>query len=323
MTSERDSAADRGPLPPGSTLGILGGGQLGRMIAIAAARLGYKSHIYCPEVGCPAFQVATAATAAAYDDQKALSEFADAVDVVTTEFEDVPAASLALLDARKPVRPSPSCQKIAQDRWHEKSFAATQGIATAPFIKIDSVANLRGAVAELGTPAVLKTRRLGYDGKGQIKIDTGTDPEAAWQAVGAVPSILESFVAFDREISVIIARGVGGESACYVPGRERAYQPHPRHDDGAGTDPRVDARGRGRSDRAAPGGGARSRRLARRRDCSWLADGLIPGQRDRALDPTIPVIGRSTRVRSASSSSSSALCAAFRWARRTAIPTPS
>jgi 5-(carboxyamino)imidazole ribonucleotide synthase len=209
------------PLPPGSTIGILGGGQLGRMTALAAANFGYRVHIFCPEAGAPASQVSAATTVAAYDDAAALDAFAGAVDVVTFEFENVPAETVERLAARVPVRPGWRALHMAQDRLREKTFLAELGIAVAPFRRIDSPATLARAVAELGPPAVLKTSRFGYDGKGQVKIEAGADPAAAWRELGADLGILEAFVEFAREISVIVARGMGGETASYVPVENR------------------------------------------------------------------------------------------------------
>jgi len=209
------------PLPPGSTIGILGGGQLGRMTALAAANFGYRVHIFCPEAGAPASQVSAATTVAAYDDAAALDAFAGAVDVVTFEFENVPAETVERLAARVPVRPGWRALHMAQDRLREKTFLAELGIAVAPFRRIDSPATLARAVAELGPPAVLKTARFGYDGKGQVKIDAGADPAGAWRAFGADLGILEAYVEFAREISVVVARGMGGETASYVPVENR------------------------------------------------------------------------------------------------------
>lgn len=205
-------------LPPGSTIGILGGGQLGRMLAIAAARLGLKTHIYEPAANPPAGDVAAAVTTAAYDDAGALARFADAVDVVTFEFENVPARAAEILAARAPVRPNPRALEISQDRVAEKGFLESIGIPVAPWRPVGDLKALKAAVAEIGTPAILKTRRLGYDGKGQIRLADACRAEAAWDGIGRAPSVLERFVPFRREISVIGARGLGGEVVCYDPG---------------------------------------------------------------------------------------------------------
>lgn len=203
------------PLPPGSTIGIVGGGQLGRMAALAAARLGYRCHIFTPEADSPAAQVSTAATVAEYDDERALTAFAQAVDVVTFEFENIPSASVKLLAKRVPVRPGWNVLETAQDRLAEKRFFNSMGIATAPWRAVDGPAVLALAVEQLGRPSILKTTRLGYDGKGQVKIDDATDLAAAWALMGDGVGVLEGFVDFVCEISVIVARGVDGAWACF------------------------------------------------------------------------------------------------------------
>ncbi|MDD3445636.1 MAG: 5-(carboxyamino)imidazole ribonucleotide synthase [Zavarzinia sp.] len=208
-------------LPPGSTLGILGGGQLGRMIALAAAALGYRCHIFGPEADPPAGLVAAAATIAPYEDEVALAAFADSVDAITYEFENVPAATVAFLAARKPVRPGEKALAVAQDRLVEKTFANAQGIATAPFRAVDTRADLDAAVAALGLPAVLKTRRLGYDGKGQALIRATEDLDAAFAMMKGAPAILEGFVSFTAEVSVVAARGVAGDVAVFDPVENR------------------------------------------------------------------------------------------------------
>ena len=209
------------PLAPGAVIGILGGGQLGRMSARAAASLGYRCHIYCPEPDSPAAQVSHAATVAAYDDAVALARFAAAVDVVTFEFENIPYATLEVLDPLVPLRPRAEVLRICQDRLLQKGFCNSLDIPTARFARVESREELAGAVAEIGTPSVLKTARLGYDGKGQVRIDADTDLDAAWAAmVGHGPSglgILEAFVDFALEISVIVARAADGALECYVP----------------------------------------------------------------------------------------------------------
>ncbi len=204
-------------LPPGSTVGILGGGQLGRMLAMAAARLGLAARIYDPAEAPPAAQVAPHIRAA-YDDAAALARFAEAVDVVTVEFENVPAATTAALAVHAPVRPAPRAFAIAQDRAEEKAFLNRLGIATAPWAPIGTPEDFPPALSETGTPAILKTRRLGYDGKGQARIAEGAGLAPAWDEIGAVPAILEGRVAFDWEISVIVARDLDGRVVCYDPG---------------------------------------------------------------------------------------------------------
>lgn len=206
------------PLPPGSVIGILGGGQLGRMLALAAARLGLRCHIYDPAPEPPAAQVAARCTTAGWEDRAALESFAAAVDVVTYEFENIPAATLDLLGALRPVRPGRRALEVSQDRVAEKSFLAGLGLATAPFAPVDGPADLPAAIAATGLPAVLKTRRMGYDGKGQALIATPGEAEAKLAAIGGGPAILEGFVRFEREASVIAARGLEGAVVAYDPG---------------------------------------------------------------------------------------------------------
>ena len=208
-------AAIDAPLPPGSTIGILGGGQLGRMLARAAARLGLKCHIFCPDPDSPAFDVAAARTRAAYEDEDALNAFARAVDVVTYEFENIDVGAAERLAGVVPVRPGPRALAVSQDRLTEKGFLRDLGIATAPFAAVDNQASVNAALASLGTPAVLKTRRFGYDGKGQAMIRTPEDAGAALSAMHGASAILEGFVAFSREVSVIAARGLDGGLAVY------------------------------------------------------------------------------------------------------------
>jgi len=207
------------PLPPGSTIGVLGGGQLGRMLAMAAARLGLRTHTYCPDADCTAAQVADATTIAAYDDEAALKAFAAQVDVVTYEFENVPTDTAALLAQDVPVRPGARALSVAQDRLTEKNFMRDLGIATAPCAGVTYDATLTSALADIGTPAFLKTRRLGYDGKGQVRIDDAAQASSAWETVNKQASILEGFVDFEAEISVIVARGLDGATAAYDPAR--------------------------------------------------------------------------------------------------------
>ncbi len=206
------------PLPPGSRIGILGGGQLGRMLVMAAARLGMRTHVYEPALDAPAAQVANAVTCAGYDDAAALRAFAGAVDVVTYEFENVALAAVDVLAPLVPVRPGRRALEVAQDRLAEKAFLSALGLATAPFRDVDGPEALAAALAALGTPAILKTRRFGYDGKGQVRLDAGASVGEAWIAVGEAPSVLEGFVDFESEISVIAARGLDGEIAAFDPG---------------------------------------------------------------------------------------------------------
>ncbi len=212
-------------LPPGSIIGIFGGGQLGRMTALAAARLGYRCHVFTPEKDSPCAQVAAGATVAAYDDAAALDDFAAAVHVVTPEFENVPAEALAYLAQRVPVRPGPDVFAIAQDRIKEKTFCNKAGAPTAKFLEVRSGGDVAKAMAELGTPLVLKTARMGYDGKGQVKVEKGADPEAAFKATGASGGIAEAWVNYRMEISVIAARGLDGKTLAY-PAVENRHKHH-------------------------------------------------------------------------------------------------
>lgn len=204
----------RQPLAPGSTIGILGSGQLGRMLALAAARLGLKTHIYCEESG-PAFDVATSTTKAGFADLAALGKFAGEVDAVTYEFENVAVATAHHLAALVPVRPGARALEVAQDRLVEKEFVAGLGIAVAPFRRVDGPSDLATALSELAGPAILKTRRLGYDGKGQTGMAPGDDVIAAWQRVGAQPAILEKRLGFELELSALVVRSAAGATAFY------------------------------------------------------------------------------------------------------------
>jgi 5-(carboxyamino)imidazole ribonucleotide synthase len=205
------------PLAPGSTIGILGGGQLGRMLSMAAARLGYRSHIYEPGTA-PAADVAHALTQAPYDDLEALARFARDCDLITFEFENIPAPALDVLARTTPLFPDRRALETSQDRMTEKTFLAGLGLATAPFAPIDSPADLAAALAATGTPAILKTRRLGYDGKGQARVMASADGPAALNSLQGAPAIAEGFVHFSREISVIAARGRDGSVSAYDPG---------------------------------------------------------------------------------------------------------
>ena len=197
-------------LAPGSVIGILGGGQLGRMLAMAAAQLGYHCHIYAPEADLPAADVAGMVTRAAYDDRAALAAFAGAVDVVTFEWENVDPAAVRHLATMVPVHPGAHSLEVAQDRMAEKQFMEWLGGRTAPWAQVDSRAGLDEAIARLGLPAILKTRRFGYDGKGQARIMSAADADAAWDAIGGQPAILEAMVDFAHEYSVILCRGQDG-----------------------------------------------------------------------------------------------------------------
>ncbi|MTD99037.1 5-(carboxyamino)imidazole ribonucleotide synthase [Paracoccus sp. YIM 132242] len=193
------------------TIGILGGGQLGRMLSVAASRLGLRCHIYEPGAA-PAGDVAWRVTTAPYEDANALRAFAESVDVITYEFENVPTSALDLLESIRPIRPNRRALAVSQDRLTEKTFLNGIGLATAPFADVLTEADLDTAIAAIGRPSILKTRRMGYDGKGQVRIGAGP---AEW--TGA-PSVLEGFVDFSAEISVIIARGADGQVAAFDPG---------------------------------------------------------------------------------------------------------
>ena len=206
---------DVGMLTPGGTIGILGGGQLGRMLCVAAARLGLRAHVFCPDPDSPAFDVCAANTVAGYEDEAALTAFAEAVDVVTYEFENVPARTAQVLAAVRPVRPDAAALAASQDRLVEKEFVNSLGIRTAPYAAVDTAGSLARAVAQLGRPSILKTRRFGYDGKGQTTIKEGTDLAVAFRSLGSVPAILEGVVPFSKEISVVCARGLDGAFAAF------------------------------------------------------------------------------------------------------------
>ncbi|MFK7870212.1 MAG: 5-(carboxyamino)imidazole ribonucleotide synthase [Roseobacter sp.] len=212
-------------LPAGSVIGILGGGQLGRMLCIAASRLGLKTHIFEPGAEPPAGQVANAVTTASYDDTAALEQFARSVSVVTYEFENIPTTALDTIEAITPIRPGREALRVSQDRLVEKAFLQDLGLATAPYANVESAADLDRAIADIGCPAILKTRRFGYDGKGQARLASPDDAAKALSDMAGQPAILEGFVAFGHEVSVIAARGLQGEVACFDPGENV-------HDDG-------------------------------------------------------------------------------------------
>jgi 5-(carboxyamino)imidazole ribonucleotide synthase len=205
------------PLPLGSTIGILGGGQLGRMLSLAASRLGFKTHIYCPDKDSPAFEVTPHRTIAAYDDHASLAAFAAVVDVITYEFENVPAGTAETLAPLKPLRPGANALAVSQDRLAEKSFIANLGIPVAPHRAIHGLHDLEPALAALGSAGVLKTTRLGYDGKGQRRIGSLAEATSAFVDLAPHPLVLEAFVPFVREISVVIARGLDGDTVAFDP----------------------------------------------------------------------------------------------------------
>ncbi len=200
---------------PGGTIGVLGSGQLGRMFAIAARRMGYRVHTFSPDRDTPTGQVADVEATAAYDDLDALRAFASRVDVVTFEFENVPAASVDAVAALAPVRPSGFVLHTTQHRAREKTFLADAGIPVTPFRLVHTEADLMAAVAALGSPSVLKTASFGYDGKGQVKLRAPQDAISAWDQIGRQPAVLEAFIDFDREVSVIAARGLDGDVCAY------------------------------------------------------------------------------------------------------------
>lgn len=199
-------------LPPGSTIGILGGGQLGRMLGLAAASLGFKVHVYAPDAESVAAEVTAHHMQAAWDDEPRLAAFAAACDVVTFEFENVPVDTVRFLSGHVAVRPGARALEIAQDRLVEKRFVAGLGGRTAPFAAVPDRPALDAALAEIGAPSILKTVRMGYDGKGQTRLATAADADAAWEAIGRHAAILEGFVTFAHEFSVLMVRGIDGET---------------------------------------------------------------------------------------------------------------
>jgi 5-(carboxyamino)imidazole ribonucleotide synthase len=209
------SASPQVKLKPGDTIGILGGGQLGRMLAMAAARLGLRCQVFSPDPDSPAFDVVLHATCAEYADVEALELFANDVDVITYEFENVPAAAAMILASRRPVLPDRKILETTQDRLAEKNFVKRLGIGTADYADVSSAESLRAAIARIGLPAVIKTRRFGYDGKGQAIIRDGDDPDKVWEDLGTKSAILEAFIPFEREVSVIAARSAGGQVECF------------------------------------------------------------------------------------------------------------
>jgi 5-(carboxyamino)imidazole ribonucleotide synthase len=296
-------------LAPGATIGILGGGQLGRMTAAAAARLGYRSHVFTPESDSPAGQVTPLVTTAAFDDEAALARFADAVDVVTFEFENVPAETAEFIAARgRQMHPGPAVLRVTQDRLREKDFLRSIAVGTTAYREVTSLAGLRRAVRDIGPHGVLKTVRLGYDGKGQLMLGAGADLSAAWRKIGGEIAILESFVDFACEVSVIVARNGEGAIAAYPPVENQ----HVNHIlDTTIAPARIAAATASR--RSSPSSACSPSRCSSRRraicsSTSW--------HRDR----TIPATGPSTRAIPASSSSSYARSAACRSARPTIIP---
>lgn len=202
-------------VPPGSTIGIVGGGQLGRMLAMAAAQLGYRCHVYAPDEAPPAAEVAARFTRGAFDDEAALRRFGGQVDIATYEFENIPAGSLSALTGQVALFPSREALEIAQDRLTEKNFIRKLGGSPAPFARIDSREELETSLEALSTPAILKTRRFGYDGKGQVQIDRAEEAASAWEAVRGAPSVLEARIDFDAEFSILLCRSAEGENVLW------------------------------------------------------------------------------------------------------------
>ena len=203
---------------PGDTIGILGGGQLGRMIAQAANRMGLKCHIYCPDTNSPAFDVASEKTIANYDNEAALRAFSNSVSIVTYEFENIPEETARILEESVPVRPGSRALKVSQDRLDEKDFLSHQAnVEVAPYRQIDSQKQLENALTDFGGQGVLKTRRFGYDGKGQLMLRSAQDATGAMEKLANQPAILEALIPFKKEISVIVARNIDGVVACYDP----------------------------------------------------------------------------------------------------------
>ncbi len=202
-------------LKPGSVIGMLGGGQLGRMAALAAARLGYHVHVYTPEIDSPATEVSAVATVAPWDDHEALERFAAGVDAITLEFENVPVDAVRLLSTLKPMFPGPGALSVAQDRIAEKFFLNDLGVPTCAWEAAGDTEGLARAVAQIGTPAIVKTARMGYDGKGQVRISDIGVAEAAWASLGRVPVVVEAMLELESEFSIVLARGQDGVVAAY------------------------------------------------------------------------------------------------------------
>ena len=306
-------------LAPGATIGILGSGQLGRMLAMAALKLGLRCHIYAPENDAPAYDAASERTVAAFDDEAALARFADAVDVITYEFENVPISCVEFLARRKPVRPDARALAATQDRLAEKTFLRGLGLATAPFCAVPDAASLAPALLEVGRPAVLKTLRFGYDGKGQAMIREGSDLPALHRSLGGGPMILEGFVGFDCEASVVVARSLEGAMVAY----DLCENEHDRHILRALTSPRASPRGSRRPPRRWPP--RRSKRWTM--SACWRSNCSSGATRRAALDcwstnwrrgSTIQATGRSRALKLRSSSSTFGRSPVGRWAARRA-----
>ncbi len=208
-------------ISPGATVGVLGSGQLGRMFAIAARRMGYRVHTFSPGDDTPTGQVADVEVTASYDDLDALRAFARQVDVVTFEFENVPIEAVDAIEEHAPVRPSGVALHTAQQRAREKTFLAAHGLPTVPFMPAATLDEMWSAVEQVGTPAVIKTSAFGYDGKGQHKVTSAADVEHVWAAIGHQEAVVEKFISLQAEISVVAARGLDGEVKAYVPFENR------------------------------------------------------------------------------------------------------
>ncbi|MEC7964294.1 MAG: 5-(carboxyamino)imidazole ribonucleotide synthase [Pseudomonadota bacterium] len=205
-------------LKTGAVIGILGGGQLGRMLSVAASRLGLRTHIFEPSANPPAADVAHQLTTASYEDHDALRAFAATVDVITYEFENIPTSALDVLESLRPIRPGREALRVSQDRLTEKTYLADLGLKTAPFANVENAEDMEKAVAEIGAPSILKTRRFGYDGKGQSRLKSAEDATQALADMAGAPAVLEGFVNFSHEVSVIGTRSADGQVACFDPG---------------------------------------------------------------------------------------------------------
>ena len=206
------------PLSSSATIGILGGGQLGRMLSVAASRLGFKTCIFEPGANCPASHVADSHVQAGYDDIDALTKFAQSCDVITYEFENIPTEALDTIEAITPIHPNREALATSQDRFFEKNFLTRIGLQTAPYAAVENAETLEQAIDQIGTPAILKTRRMGYDGKGQSRLMSPDDAAQAITDMAGAQAVLEGFIDFTHEVSVIGTRGIDGQISCFDPG---------------------------------------------------------------------------------------------------------
>ena len=225
LSNGNPTLTETNSIQPGGIVGILGGGQLGRMLAIAARRMGYRVHAYEPQPDCPAGQICDVEVNAPYTDSASLRAFAEGVDVISFEFENIPRSAVEAVEALRPVRPRGEVLHICQNREREKNFLQANGFPCAPFRVVDSGEALRTALAEIGTPAVLKTADFGYDGKGQVKLTGQVDAEAVWSKFGAPRGVLEKWIPFQAELSVVCARGLDGTIAAF-PASENIHTNH-------------------------------------------------------------------------------------------------